>query len=163
MPSFMLIGGAQPLWYPYRALHLPEDYRSSARTLRPSNRPDSVPQRCPGTGEQTILERLEKELQRQIKEVDISASQLPASSGRRKRKGSPSAGSKDPLPIDSGRGLKSASPFPVHRVGQHEMSLAENILGGGGKCLTNHQNRRSRRRRPPFSFDLFLRLSRFFS
>ena len=36
-----------------------------------------------------ILERLEKELQKQIREVDISASQLPASSGDVKKKRKP--------------------------------------------------------------------------
>ncbi len=36
-----------------------------------------------------ILDRLEKELQRQIKEVDISASQLPSSSGDVKKKRKP--------------------------------------------------------------------------
>ena len=92
MPSFMLIGGAQPLWHPPGATYLkiaghpPELFDRQIDPTQLST--------LPGTGEQNYSRALEKELQRQIKEVDISASQLPASSGDVKRKGSPSAGAR---------------------------------------------------------------------
>ena len=82
MPSFYAYWGAPNHYgirtgrYTYLKItgHPPELFDRQidpTQSLSVAREPESKP----------ILERLEKELQRQIKEVDISASQLPASSG----------------------------------------------------------------------------------